>query len=783
MEGPKPELVYEALRKNPEEEILIQFTEEEQKEILRKKRILSSLAYFIGKDFRIPIELGLPTQDCPSGWRQGNKADGSRFLQMNAHDLLHKSEDFLRFVVSHEAGHARISRLGFIPLEVWRQQGFSFLMNAIEDPRDNNFLAESSPGFLEQMKSVYESQFEQEEQMKLRAKESLGYHPRFMQAGFEFIRLWFKEKTKKDMEISSDLSEEIKEIIKRTLESAKNAWWSYPTKSEADSGGVLPNGQQTDGESVIVEFAKQVYNTILEEIWPEFQKLIEKDKEDQKMSELLKDLQKGKQGKQKKEESGESDSESGEDGGDGGIPKELKDRLSSEEQKELEEAISKAIDEAKKDAKKTKESQEGQSENGEETKGEKIESEDGGKEGENGQSEDGDGGQVSESQSVGKPKVIDIDSLSPSLKNKIKEYIDSLSENKKKELTQKAEKALKEFEEEINKEIEGKLTENPEERKQREDREKDSKSREEKGDKEDDESQPEEQRQDEKEGEERRKQIERDSLEILNNVKKGLEGQTDEYQREMTRLLPQIKALKEKLAEIFQERRKRGIRSGFEEGEEIDVERRFQEKAKGISIFESKAWRRTELPREKDYAITLLVDLSGSMQGEKINEAFEATILFTEVLNSLGIKTEILGFNVRLYEYQKFSDRFSNEIRKKIITMKNQVKLPGMEDNDDGWAVTETAKRLEGRKEREKLLLVISDGEPDNSRGHDGPEYELGSVVGEITKSGKVKIVGLGLGSSGISAVRQFYPKHLLANSAEEMIEKIGDLLLEVIKG
>ena len=115
--------------------------------------------------------------------------------------------------------------------------------------------------------------------------------------------------------------------------------------------------------------------------------------------------------------------------------------------------------------------------------------------------------------------------------------------------------------------------------------------------------------------------------------------------------------------------------------------------------------------------------------------------------------------------------------------MKKQVSLPGSEDNDDGWAVTEMAKRLEIRKEKEKLLLVISDGEPDNSVEHSGLQYELDSVIENIIKGGKIKIVGLGLGRSGVSAVKQFYPKHLLANSAEEMIDEIGALLLEVIKG
>lgn len=98
-------LFWRSQDKERENQILDQFTPEQQKIIKSRQRILSSLAYFIGKDFEIPIELGLPTPDCPSGWRQGQKADGTVFLQMNAHDLLDKQMDFLRFVTCHEGGH------------------------------------------------------------------------------------------------------------------------------------------------------------------------------------------------------------------------------------------------------------------------------------------------------------------------------------------------------------------------------------------------------------------------------------------------------------------------------------------------------------------------------------------------------------------------------------------------------------------------------------------------------------------------------------------------------
>ena len=55
-----PEKTYQALRSNNEQEILASFTPEQQVEICQKQRVLSSLAYFIGKDFRIPVELNMP---------------------------------------------------------------------------------------------------------------------------------------------------------------------------------------------------------------------------------------------------------------------------------------------------------------------------------------------------------------------------------------------------------------------------------------------------------------------------------------------------------------------------------------------------------------------------------------------------------------------------------------------------------------------------------------------------------------------------------------------------
>src|SRR3990167_9119550 len=325
---PETEMVYHALNRKKEKNVLETFTPEQQVEIKQKQQTLSSLAYFIGKDFRIPVDLNQPG----AGWHWDFQEN---VIRIDPKDLLEKPMDYLRFVISHEGGHRRISRVDSIPLEEWKQPGFSFMMNAIEDPRDNNFVAESYPKFREQMALAYQKDLDFEAKAKQKADQKLGYQPRFMQAGFEYIKQWFKEAEGKEPQLSEDLPEDVRAAVAATLESARDSWLRYPSRQEADNGGRIGR-KKLDGESMIREYAKLSYEINRDEIWPEFKKLIEADMEDQKTQELLQDMQKGQQ-----EQGG---SENGQ-----GLPQELKDKLTPEEQKVLEEAVKKAIEDAKKE--------------------------------------------------------------------------------------------------------------------------------------------------------------------------------------------------------------------------------------------------------------------------------------------------------------------------------------------------------------------------------------------------------------------------------------------------
>lgn len=734
-----------ARKETGDQKILEQFTPEQQREIESKQRILSSLAYFIGKDFRIPVELNEPGR----GWHWDFEHN---VIRIDPKDLLEKPMDYLRFVIAHEGGHRRISRTDFIPVEEWRQPGFSALMNAIEDPRDNNFVAENYPRFRKQMELAYNLDEELVAKAKVEAKGKLGYQPRFMQASFEYIKQWFNERQNREMKISEDLTEDVKVVLSKTLESAQDSWWRYPTKKEAD-----------ESEKLIADYAKVSYEINRDEIWPEFKKLVVMDMQDQRSQEFLKNQQKT----------------GGKEGGSPGLPQELKDKLTPEEQKALEEAIDKAIEEAKK----RQEEEKSKAEKAKEALGEKPA---GGKEETpgsfSGKSGDKDGktGSVEsqekpEEQSADEqPVPIDLDSLSRELKNKIKEYIDSLPEDKKKELAEKAKKALKEFEDKLNEKLQGKLTENPEEKKTEDQKTQEATI---------------------SAGEAVRTGPKRAGvvdIAGLKTYKERLEREINKdanlYEEMRREVLPLIDKLEMELRQIFVARKTRAWKTGFETGKRIDIKTRIQEKAQSVPIMESRAWQKREAPQEKDYAISLLVDLSGSMwQDDKIKETFKAVVVLCEVLNRLSINLEILGFNDQMYTYQTFGEQISNKIRELMGGMIKEVDDSrchscGNEHNetDLGWATEMASKNLSKQKADNKFLITLSDGKLEESSKHPRDKYDLETVIKKTVEATDINIIGLGVGR-GTQGMSVYYPKSIANVQVSEMAEKLSDLIRDVI--
>lgn len=673
LSAPAPEFVephLEALEPKKDEAILATYSEVQRADIEHKLNVLSSLAYFIGKDFKIPVELNEPGQ----GWHwdfQENK------IRVDPQDLLDKPMDYLRFVISHEGGHRRISRTEFISTEEWQQPGFSFMMNAIEDPRMNNFVSEAYPKFREQMVVAYQQQLDIEVRAKEQAAEKLGRQPRFMQAGFEYIQQWFREVEGKDLAIAEELPDDVKDVVRATLPAAQDSWWRYPSRQEADTS-----------EDLITEYARVSYKINRDKIWPEFQKLVEQDLVDQTTQEALKDMQQSE--------------------GTPQVPSELQDTLAPDEQATLREALKEPAGAA-----------------------------------------------------------IPLDALSEGVQQKIKDYLDSLPEEQRQELTDKARAALGEFSEAISQEFQGKLSDNPTQWSERATAS----------------PQPAE-----PVPEQTPVRSETDPAELKKyreRLDRELHRDANIYETTRREVLPLIDTLENDLREIFVARRAAGWHSGFKTGKRINIKHRIQEKAKDIPAVESKAWQKRELPQEKDYAITLLVDLSGSMsRQQKIEETFKGVVALTEALNRLSINMEVLGFNDQIYDYQSFGQPMSEEVREHMGGMFAEVEDTSgggkAHYNDDGWALTQASERLARQRADQKFLIVLSDGTPEESPEHPREQFELSSMIQQIRENTDQHLIGLGIGR-GTEHVGSYYPNSIANVRVNEMAAQMAALIKEAI--
>jgi len=255
----------------------------------------------------------------------------------------------------------------------------------------------------------------------------------------------------------------------------------------------------------------------------------------------------------------------------------------------------------------------------------------------------------------------------------------------------------------------------------------------------------------------------------------------------------QITELYNNLNNLFIARKSNGYTGGYRHGSRLSVAKRMQEKAQGISAAQSHAWEKRELPLEKDYVVSILVDLSGSMTtggdfdysnrftpvGSRIESAMKSAIVVAEALAKMNIRFEINGFNGLDFSFKKFQDKFGNDIRQNIPSMVDESRGSGSNYNDDGWALQQASERLRSQKASEKLLVVLSDGEPRPSYEHDGNEYELGQIVRDILAVGDVKLASIGIQSS---SVEYYYPDYAVVNDIAELPGELARVVQRLIE-
>jgi uncharacterized protein with von Willebrand factor type A (vWA) domain len=252
-----------------------------------------------------------------------------------------------------------------------------------------------------------------------------------------------------------------------------------------------------------------------------------------------------------------------------------------------------------------------------------------------------------------------------------------------------------------------------------------------------------------------------------------------DYDKALARVARQIDRLTSHLEEIIKPRRRLKERSGYPSGRHIDLRKLLAFEADPRRYNE--LWVRSSIPDRRDVAVTLLVDLSGSMSGEKVQSALLGTILLAETLDRLDVPFAVTGFQDVLIPLRTFDQAFDDEARKAISEIPQEVnscRHGGNNQggyNDDGPCLLECAEDLLAYPAAERMLIVVSDGLPEGRRS---TREDLTAAVRTITtEAGQLELIGLGLGS-GTDHVKTYYPESV----ANVPIDRFSDEIARIIE-
>jgi len=179
-----------------------------------------------------------------------------------------------------------------------------------------------------------------------------------------------------------------------------------------------------------------------------------------------------------------------------------------------------------------------------------------------------------------------------------------------------------------------------------------------------------------------------------------------------------------------------------------------------------------------DTAVTVLVDWSGSMSGTKKKVAAQSAQRLLKVFDkALHIPVEVLAFGTKSATFnvgvvKAFNDKSytQEDIAKRFRAMSSLAS-----GNQDADAILVAQSRLRKRKEKRKILLVMSDGSP-SAAWYCDADAGLRYVVNDIKKHTSTELYGIGIKDS---SVKRFYGDNAkIVNNLEEL----NAVVLETIK-
>lgn len=229
------------------------------------------------------------------------------------------------------------------------------------------------------------------------------------------------------------------------------------------------------------------------------------------------------------------------------------------------------------------------------------------------------------------------------------------------------------------------------------------------------------------------------------------------------------------------------------ENGQIDSKRLVQAVTGGTNVYKRRVDR-----EELDTAVHMLVDLSGSMSGRKMNTACLSAIAFAECFEGTSINYQISGFDntntdytqmqklcrsakgtyhraeqLNIYQFKKFNDKLFN-MKGSIASMYNAAGG----NNSDQCALMWAYDQLKKQPQKRKILLVFSDGSPAvYGIGHPDLDGPLKEAIDWIESTG-VECIGIGIYHDVSDLYKNNGTVNDLSDLSGVMFNKLTNILL-----
>lgn len=215
-----------------------------------------------------------------------------------------------------------------------------------------------------------------------------------------------------------------------------------------------------------------------------------------------------------------------------------------------------------------------------------------------------------------------------------------------------------------------------------------------------------------------------------------------------------------------------------------------------LTMNDDRVFRKKEDHRAVNACVQQVIDLSGSMDGVKIQLALASAYTIADALDRINVPNIITGFTTfGSPDYETRSKRGftrfealmlpiiknwnekanSPEIRARMGCVCETFPLL---NNVDGESVAQLATLFAGRMEDKKIMLVMSDGEPCATGS--GFHQHLRTVTKEIETLSDIELMAIGILTD---EPRRYYKNYALVNSVEELGPSVVTELSRIILG